>query len=374
MPGSIFVVQSTGGLIELRETPYDSEALLQELLAEYSSLLPGHEIDPVNPRRWLLVTREMPVTGEEGSDRGWLDHLFLDQDGVPTLVEVKRSENTQIRREVVGQMLDYAASGVAFWSVEEIRTRYERTCGERNIDPNARLAEFLGPEGGRDDFWQRVKTNLQAGRIRLVFIADKIPPGLRRIIEFMNRQMDPAEILGVEIRRHLGAGMTALAPMLIGQTARKIPDGGRKWDEASFFAELQAKKPNAVPAARQILAWARPRVIRIDWGRGARDGSFVPVVQHNGTEHFLFAVYTYGSFETSFQFYRSRPPFTSDELLTEKLMRLNAIPGVSVPADGISRRPSIPLESLREEGRTEALLSVYDWVIEQIRAFGPDLS
>ena len=29
----------------------------------------------------------------------------------PTLVEVKRSSDTRIRREVVGQMLDYAANG-----------------------------------------------------------------------------------------------------------------------------------------------------------------------------------------------------------------------------------------------------------------------
>jgi hypothetical protein len=31
---------------------------------------------------------------------------------VPTLLEVKRSSDTRIRREVVGQMLDYAANGV----------------------------------------------------------------------------------------------------------------------------------------------------------------------------------------------------------------------------------------------------------------------
>jgi hypothetical protein len=31
----------------------------------------------------------------------------LDQDAVPTLVEVKRSSDTRIRREVMGQMSDY---------------------------------------------------------------------------------------------------------------------------------------------------------------------------------------------------------------------------------------------------------------------------
>src|SRR5207237_515196 len=163
------------------------------------NLLAGDQIDPVEPRRWLLVSREMRVSGDEGAERGSLDHLFLDQDAVPTLVEVKRSENTQIRREVVGQMLDHAANGVVFWSVEEIRSRYERSCNERGINPDETLAEFLRSEARQEGFWQSVKTNLQAGRIRLIFVADEIPPGLRRIVEFLNGQMDPAEVVAIEV-------------------------------------------------------------------------------------------------------------------------------------------------------------------------------
>src|SRR6266508_697252 len=55
-------------------------------------------------------------------------------------------------------------------------------------------------EAEPDQFWQAVKVNLQAGRVRLVFVADRIPPELRRVIEFLNAQMDPAEVLGVEIK------------------------------------------------------------------------------------------------------------------------------------------------------------------------------
>jgi hypothetical protein len=40
---------------------------------------------------------------------------------VPTLVEVKRRADTRIRREVVGQMLDYAANGVVYWPLEQLR-------------------------------------------------------------------------------------------------------------------------------------------------------------------------------------------------------------------------------------------------------------
>jgi hypothetical protein len=63
-------------------------------------------MDEELPRRWLLVSREVGVPlQEEGAGQMSLDHLFLDQGAVPTLVEVKRGSDTRIRREVVGQML-----------------------------------------------------------------------------------------------------------------------------------------------------------------------------------------------------------------------------------------------------------------------------
>jgi hypothetical protein len=54
------------------------------------------------------------------------------------------------------------------------------------------LAAFLGPQEP-DAFWRQVDANLRAGRVRMVFVADRIPPELRRIVEFLNEQMRPAE-------------------------------------------------------------------------------------------------------------------------------------------------------------------------------------
>jgi hypothetical protein len=59
-------------------------------------------------------------------------------------------------------VLDYAANGMAFWSVEDIRRRYEATCVERNVDSNKRLTDFFATEAGPEDFYQHVKTNLEA--------------------------------------------------------------------------------------------------------------------------------------------------------------------------------------------------------------------
>jgi hypothetical protein len=253
MTGTIYTIQDDGTLQPLTEHPYANEDLLQGLLGQYPDLLAGDQIDETAPRRWLLVTREMGVpTEEDGANTMSLDHLFLDQDAVPTLVEVKRSSDTRIRREVVGQMLDYAANAVAYWSADGLRTRFETGCEAEDQHPVQAVAEFIGADADDreaiDAFWSQVKTNLQAGRIRLVFVADKIPRELRRIVEFLNRFMDPVEVLAVEIHQYVGQGIKTLVPRVIGQTAetesRKsgAAPKPRQWDEASFFGELERRR------------------------------------------------------------------------------------------------------------------------------------
>lgn len=112
MPG-VFVLNDTNTLVSLEAAHFASEDDFQVLLAKFPELLAGDQIDPSNPRRWVLVRREAAIPSEENGGGRWpLDHLFLDQDGVPTLAEVKRQTDTRIRREVVGQMLDYAANCV----------------------------------------------------------------------------------------------------------------------------------------------------------------------------------------------------------------------------------------------------------------------
>jgi hypothetical protein len=286
----------------LDERQYDSEDLLQTLLARYPDLLAGELIDSLAPRKWLLIGREAALASEENGPNRWsVDHLFMDQDAVPTIVEVKRSSDTRIRREVVGQMLDYAANAVVYWPIEKLQAQFEASCAAENQDPGLLLAEFLGSESDSDTFWQRAKTNLQAGRIRMLFVADSIPPELKRIVEFLNAQMDPAEILAIEIKQYVGEGRKTLVPRVIGQTAgaeQKKSAGGRefrKWDEPSFFEDLETRRGPAESAvARKLLEWAKRAMPEIWWGEGKKDGSFFPGLTHKGTWRRLFAVYVYG--------------------------------------------------------------------------------
>ncbi len=136
MPGGIFLLDPAGELTEMAETAFAAELDLQQLLAQHPNLLAGDQIDPGTPRRWLLVSREVGIPDQEqGSSRWALDHLFLDQDGVPTLVEVKRGSDPRTRREVVGQMLDYAANSVLYWTPDALQGRLTKRCEREGLDP-----------------------------------------------------------------------------------------------------------------------------------------------------------------------------------------------------------------------------------------------
>ena len=355
------------------EAPYDSESLLQKLLADHPDLLAGDQINAEEPRRWLLVTREMAVPGEQdGAGRWSLDHLFLDQDAIPTLVEVKRSSDTRIRREVIGQMLDYAANAVAYLPVEEIKAKFESRCKDDGVVPEAELAEFLGEAQDASTFWQSVKTNLQAGRVRLLFIADEIPPELRRVVEFLNSQMDPAEVLAIEVKQFVGENLKTLVPRVLGQTekalGRKIVDRGepRKWNEASFFLDLSQRRGEQEAAvARRLLEWATKHNLRIWWGEGKKDGSFFPMYDNKFGKNFLFSVWTYGSVELQFQ-HMKKPPFAEEGKRKELAQRLSAI-GLSIPEETLKKRPTFGLSLLLEPGRLDKFLEAFDWMLTEIK-------
>jgi hypothetical protein len=375
MPDSIYLIQGGDSLVEMTEHAYDSEDLLQRLLAQYPNLLAGNQVDSAEPRRWLLVSREVPVASEEeGSGRWSVDHLFLDQDAVPTIVEVKRSTDTRIRREVVGQMLDYAANAVVYWPVEVLSARFEGACESNGLDAEAVIEEFLGVDAGQEEFWQQAKTNLQAGRVRLVFVADEIPSELRRIVEFLNEQMDPAEVLAVEIKQYVGGDLKTLVPRVVGQTAEaqrkksgSAPES-RQWDEPSFFRDLQERRgAGEVASARWILEWARVKRMRVRWGKGRLYGSFTPEFDHDGTPYNFVRVYTDASTTILFAYLREKPPFDDESLRLELLRRVNELPGVSIPEDKATRRPWFYLSLLTDGAALEQFLGILDWVVEEIR-------
>jgi hypothetical protein len=371
--GGIFIIKSDKELIEMEEQQYESEDILQALLENYPQLMAGKQINDSDPRRWLLISREAGLPGEEyAGDRWSIDHLFVDQDGIPTIVEVKRSTDTRIRREVVGQMLDYASNAVVYWPIDKIKSMFEITCEKKQLNSEQCLTDFLGAGSTIDEFWAKFKTNLQAGKVRMIFVADEIPSELQRVVEFLNEQMDPAEVLALEIKQFYGDQLKTLVPRVIGLTSdAKIKKGTggeqKQWDEKSFFERLDNKQGEI---ARKILNWAKINMPRIWWGKGSKDGSFIPVLDMNGIGYYAIAVrtgYKIPHIQIQFQPLSNRPPFDLDNLRLEFLNRLNKIPGIDLPAEAINKYPSFQLIKLTDDNVLRDFIEVLNWIVSQIK-------
>ena len=135
---------------------------LEALIAEHPELLDGEQICPGDARRWILVTREKGIAASAGEAARWaVDHLIIDQDAVPTLAEVKRGSNPEIRRTIVGQLLEYAAHASETWTAEELRGAFERQAETRRRDAEAELAALLLTNGDPDvdRFWEDVSNS-----------------------------------------------------------------------------------------------------------------------------------------------------------------------------------------------------------------------
>src|SRR6267143_3339741 len=143
----VFVLSDSQGLVALTPSEFVREDDFQQLLEKYPALLSGNQADAGKSRRSLLIKREKSIPAEGGGSGRWsVNHLFVDQNGVPTLVEVKRQTDTRLRREVVGQMLDYAANAVVYWPIDQLRAEFGAGCEARNTDPDQEIRDYLGVE------------------------------------------------------------------------------------------------------------------------------------------------------------------------------------------------------------------------------------
>jgi len=210
----VFTENSDGTLERMSPSRPETEDSLQALIAKFPDVIAGYEDQLLSVRREIGVPDE-----QDGFERWSLDNLFVTRDAIPVLVEVKRATDTRIRREVVGQLMDYAANGVAYWPTGTIKSAFVTTCTEQNLDADLELGAFLGHEEA-ESFWDNVETNLRNGQIRLVIVADEIPSELASIIEFLNDQMR-ADVQGVELKYFTSQdGRRTLAPRIIGSSAR----------------------------------------------------------------------------------------------------------------------------------------------------------
>jgi hypothetical protein len=399
MSPKIHVVSRDGNMAPLFATPFAQEADLQKLVAENPGLLAGDQLDPIEALQFLLVKREAGIQTPDGRESRWsLDHLFIDQHGTPTLVEVKRGRNSQVRREVVGQVIEYAANCAKSWNAKKLRDWFNETHGSqakivellqstrKSIDTDAVQMDVTGqaidhssPESTGasevDAFWKSAEESLQASRIRLVFLADELPPQLIRMIEFLNERFAEIEVVGVELRQYSNGSISILVPRVVGLTTRALdkrqsanPDR-IAWDKESFCDTIQEHHGKAATdSITAVMRWCDENQVLIGF-TNSKSGSFVPEFALGGKMVWPIAINIDGRVKLQLDHLANRGGGMKTQAAREELLRrLNGILKVQLDLDRASAQPSFPLSELAAPKALEEFLRIMDWLKLQIRA------
>lgn len=164
--------------VPLMKPPFD-EATVQSLLAMNPDLLPTEEVDPSYSRLHLLGM-------EVGTHAGPIDIVYATEAGHLALVETKLWKNPQARREVVGQIIDYAKD-LSYWSFQDLDAAVRKS-----VQPDGQQSQNIieSLRGAGADFEEShlidaISRNLRAGRFLLLIVGDGIREGVEQMAEYL---------------------------------------------------------------------------------------------------------------------------------------------------------------------------------------------
>ncbi len=204
---------------------------------------------------------------------------------MPTFIECKRYNDTRARREVTGQMLEYAANGHYYWSKDEMLEFAEEASKKNGMSLTEEIKRLQreDPESP-DEFFQHVQNNLREGQVRLVFFLEEAPPELKSVVDFLNKQMERSEVLLVEARQYQHDGMKVVVPTLFGYTeeARKVKKTvtitsgqRRRWNKETFFQDAKERlTENQFTSLKNLFDKLQELKSDLSWGTGKTSGSF----------------------------------------------------------------------------------------------------
>jgi hypothetical protein len=201
-----------------------SEADIQALVHEHPASLPIAEVDPI-------FIRPVPICQELNTPAGPIDNFMVTPTGLPVLVECKLWRNPEGRREVVGQILDYAKE-LSRWSSSDLQREVSR-CLKRGGNPLLDMVRAATPGLDEVQFNDALTNNLRRGRFLLLIVGDGIREGVEAIAEYLQRHAGLHFSLGlIELPVYIMPdGRRLVAPRVVARTlvvtrhVVQVPDG-----------------------------------------------------------------------------------------------------------------------------------------------------
>lgn len=226
-----------------------SEAAIQRLIHDFPSCLPIAEIDP-------MFCGPVPICTELNTTAGPIDNFMVTPSGLPVLVECKLWRNPEGRREVVGQILDYAKE-LTRWSSSDLQREASRRLG-REGNVILELVQAAGHPVDEADFNDALTLNLRRGRFLLLIVGDGIREGVEAIAEYLHAHAGLHFTLGlVELPAYsLANGDRLIVPRILAKTlvirreVISVPDGYAVVEDADGVAEKSSSLADPYVEAR----------------------------------------------------------------------------------------------------------------------------
>lgn len=189
------------------------EEWLQSALEETPSILPTAEIAPIFAPL-ICVAREVRLKTDDNNS-GRIDNLYISKHGHLVIVETKLWNNPEARREVVGQILDYAKE-VKDWDYDKLNSVYRAYHKTTNSVFDALVAAGHQSAESEADFIDTVNQNIRSAQFLLMIVGDGIRSGVEKIAEYMNASPDMQHRLALcELEVYdLGDGRRLIVPQL----------------------------------------------------------------------------------------------------------------------------------------------------------------
>lgn len=155
-----------------------NEAWIQQIVFENPECLPVTEIDST-------YQDIIPVCIELPTPVGPIDALYVTSLGQLVLLEAKLWRNPEARREVVGQILDYAKEFTR-WTYEDLQREVSKRTGKKG-NVLYELASDGEPELDESSFVDNVSRTLARGDFLLLIVGDGIREGVEAIAEYLDK-------------------------------------------------------------------------------------------------------------------------------------------------------------------------------------------
>lgn len=318
---------------------YLNEADLQAMLAEQPSLIPG-------------VSAEASAVREFHTGVGPSDVIIVDTNGQVTVVECKLASNAEIRRKIIGQVLDYAAR---LWRmpVVDFDAQWRQCSGGDSV-----------LDGLDDEATQALENALDTGTYRLVLAVDSINDDLRRIVEYLNlHTTEGLSVLALELRRASHGGVDILTPRTFGQElARAKTEAAKRqhrepWQIDDVLRRLEEFRPSLRPALESLISSLTKIGCEAVGTAASKPSMIFKLPMPEGGVSWPYAIYT-GSkpvVQVNFRWLTAADETAREAFLSVLAADPIALDAEAIRASGYQKRPAVPLAMAAERSVVQQL-------------------